>query len=323
MIGVAASPETVESVESALREELAREDAVAGTIAPILGHLLASETNSLFSEEIVARVRGMLTNVAEQLLGQLAMAGGETERFEASQEDISALTAAITANPAFLGHVHALAVEWQLAERLQSRLALDPVLSPLVQALIASSNATTADLAMKLLASQARFGRAQHRMQLPLRELPGDLLHSALVAMRTVVGTGAEEDERAAAAAEAAVRGAYDEAGSRLGLISRVVMDMGGAAVAALSVEHAGVAIFLSALAIGSGQDRDVAALSTHETQATRFALALRAAGLKPDTVKEQFLALHPDIAPPEGFERLDADRTAGLLAVSSSYAEA
>ena len=71
MIGVAASPETVESVESALREELAREDAVAGTIAPILGHLLASETNSLFSEEIVARVRGMLTNVAEQLLGPL------------------------------------------------------------------------------------------------------------------------------------------------------------------------------------------------------------------------------------------------------------
>lgn len=319
MIEAAASPETAESVESALREELAQEDAVAGTVAPILRHLLANEGNSLFSDEIVARVRGMVADVAEQLLDQLALAAGDTERRDGAPEDISALTGALVANPAFLGHVHALAVEWQLTERLQSRLALDPVLSPLVQALIASSDAATAALAMNLLASQARFGQTQRRMKLALGELPGDLFHSALVAMRTVAGGEPEADQRAAAA-EAAIRGAYDESRSRLGLISRIVMNMGGEAVAALSVGHAGVAIFLSALAIGSGQDRDVVALSTNEAQAARLLLGLRASGLKPEAVEEQFLALHADIAPPEGFERLGADRAAAILAVSSSH---
>jgi hypothetical protein len=128
------------------------------------------------------------------------------------------------------------------------------------------------------------------------------------------------EAEQHAAAAETAIRGAYDESRSRLGLISRIVMDMGGGAVAALSVTHAGVAIFLSALAIGSGQDRDVVALSTNEAQAARLLLGLRASGLKPEAVEEQFLALHADIPPPEGHERLGADRAAALLAVSSSY---
>ena len=319
MIEAAASPETAESVESALREELAQEDAAAATVAPILRHLLANEGNSLFSDEIIARVRGMVADVAEQLFDQLALAAGDTERRDGAPDDISALTGALVANPAFLGHVHALAVEWQLTERLQSRLALDPVLSPLVQALIASSDAATAALAMNLLASQARFGQAQRRMKLALAELPGDFLHSALTAMRTVTETEPEADQRAAAA-EAAIRRAYDEGRSRLGLISRIVMNMGGGAVAALSVGHAGVAIFLSALAIGSGQDRDVVALSTNEAQAARLLLGLRASGLKPEAVEQQFLALHADIAPPEGFERLGADRAAAILAVSGSY---
>jgi hypothetical protein len=50
---------------------------------------------------------------------------------------------------------------------------------------------------MNLLAAQARFGQAQRRMRLPLAELPGDLLHGALIAMRHVVGTESTADARA------------------------------------------------------------------------------------------------------------------------------
>jgi hypothetical protein len=195
------------------------------------------------------------------------------------------------------------------------------VLSPLLQALIASPDGSTAALAMKLLASQARFCQAQRRMRLPLAELPGDMLHAALVSMRATAGTEPEAEEQTAHA-EASIRAGYDESRSRLGLASRLVTEMGGGAVAALSIAHAGVAIFLSALAAGSGQDRDLVVLSTNEAQLARLAVALRAAGLKPSAIEEQFLAIHPDITPPEGFERLGADRAAALLAVAASSAE-
>jgi hypothetical protein len=96
---------------------------------------------------------------------------------------------------------------------------------------------------------------------------------------------------------------------------------MGGGAIAALSVDHAGVAIFLSALSIGSGQDRDLTILSTNNRQLARLALALRASGLKPKAVEEQFAYLHPEFSLPEGFDDLRADRAAALLATSSPFA--
>jgi hypothetical protein len=302
---------TAEAVESVLRGELSRGDAVLGTIAPIMRHLLANDDNSVFSDDVIARVRGMTADIAVQLLDAIAEAGGAEDRVEHSEAEVATLSSAITGNSAFLCHVHALALEWQLTERLQQRLAVDPVLSPLVQALIASPDTATAGLAMNLLASQARFCQAQRRMKLALNELPGDLLHCALLAMRTLAGT--HDDERAAKA-EAAIRAAYDEAGSRLGLLSRAVTGMGGGAVAALSVTHAGAALFLTALSLASGQDRDLAATSTNESQVARLALGLIAAGLKSSAVEEQFLSLHPDIALPDGFDRLGADRAAALL---------
>lgn len=316
MIDDPARPETVNAVEVALRERIAQDEAMAGTIAPILRHLIAHDDNSIFSDEIVARVRGMVGDIASQLIDRQANDGpGIDDRGDIRDEPVEAATlaAAIVANPAFLCHLHALALEWQLTERLQARLGLDPVLPPLLQALIESTDPATAESAMQLLAAQARFGQAQRRMTLPLAELPGDLLHSALIAMRTLAGTAAQANARAAAA-EAALRADYDESRSRLGLISRLVTGMGGGAVAALSVGHAGVAIFLTALAVGSGQDRDVVALSTNESQLVRFAVALRAAGLKLSAIEEQFLAIHPDIALPEGFERLGVERAAALL---------
>jgi hypothetical protein len=309
-----ATTDRIDSAESLLREELARGDAMLGTVAPILRHLLVSEDNAIFGDEVIARVRGMTADVAHQLLQELsATTGGE--RGEPADDDAELLSAALIRSTAFLGHVHALALEWQLTERMAPRLSLDPVLSPLLQALVGSRDAVTSGLAMKFLAAQARFGQSQRRMKLPLSELPADLLHGALIALRTVKGSGEAVD-----AAEVAIRSRYDEGGSRLGLIARLVTGMGGGVIAALALSHAGVAIFLSALALALGQDRDLAVLSTSESQIARLTLALRAAGLKAQTVEEQFVALHPQSAIPEGVNRLGTERAASILAMADRF---
>lgn len=301
----------------ALEGMLAQGDAVLATVAPILRHLLAHEDHSVFSDEIVARVRGMAGDVARQLLEAV---DGHRHGGPADYE-VDALAGLLTGSSAFLCHLHALALEWQLTERLQARIALDPVLSPLLQALIGSRDGVTAGLAMNLLAAQARFCQAQRRMQLPLVELPGDLLHGALLALRANAGANAEADARAERA-EQAIRRDYDEAASRLSLVSRVVTGMGGGVIAALSVNHAGAAIFLTALAVASGQDRDTTVFATSEGQAARLALSLCAAGLKPQAVEEQFQTLNPDASLPEGTGNLVALRAAEILSLSAGYSQ-
>lgn len=319
MIEAHSSATHSDSVETVMREELAHGDAMLGTIAPILRHLIASEDHSVFGDDVIARVRGMLAHVATQLLDAYAAAtAGIGERQEHDAVQVTALVRALVGLPGFLGHAHALAIEWQLAERMQARLAVDPVLTPLLQALVASSEPPTAGAAMNLLAAQARFVQQQRRMQLPLGELPADHLFGALTVLRAHAGQEADGAEFVAAA-EASIRDSYDESRSRLGLIARLVTGMGAGAVAALSITHAGVAIFVSAMAIASGQDRDVAVLATNESQLARLALALRASGLKPTAIEEQFLSLHPEVALPPGFEHLGADRAAAILAVSGT----
>lgn len=297
--------QATDPIEARLRDALDQGDAVLVTVAPLLRHLLISDDSGLFGDAILARVRGMTADVARQLLDRMGAAPPE--------RDLPALTAALLDQPAFLSHAHALVIEWQLTEALQARLSLDPVLSPLLQALIGSSEEMTAGLAMKVLAAQARFGQAQRRMRLPLAELPGDLLHTALLAMRGVAGAQSDADARAAAA-EAAVRADYDEGRTRISLIARLVGGMGAASVAALAIQHAGVAMFLSALAIAAGQDRDVTALATSETQRARLALSLCAAGLRPEAIEEQLLAIDPDAVLPAGLDRLKPERAAALL---------
>ena len=297
-------------VEDQLRVELVHGDAMIGTIGPILRHLLTNDDHSVFGDEIIARVRGAMADLARQLLDEAARAGDAAAAPIEDADRVAALVEAFVDQPGLLGHVHALALEWQLTERLQARLALDPVLSPLLQALVASPSGETSSQAMSMLAAQARFTQAQRRMQLPLAELPGDLLHGVLLALRAI-----HPDDAATIAAESAIRARYDEARSRLGLVARIVTGMGGGASAALAVSHAGVAIFLSALALASGQSRDLTVLSTNEGQVARLALALRAAGLKPGAVEEQFGSLHPDVILPEGFDGLGADRAAAMLA--------
>lgn len=297
----------VEDAEAALRRELARGDAMAETLAPLLRQLIAAEDDSLFGEDILAQVRGMLADLAQGLLADVPDDDAARER----------LIRALLDSPALLAHLHALAREWQLSQRLQARLALDPVVPPLVQALIASPHADTRETAMAYLAAQARWCQAQRKMKLTWRELPGDLLHTALISLGTTIG-------EAAARTDAAIRRSYDEATGRLGLAARLVaglddLEPDGGARAALSIPHAGVSLFLTALALGSGTARESAVFSTHEAQVARLALGLQGAGLEPAQIREQVMALHGHATLPPGLDRADGTLAARILASSPS----
>ncbi len=309
-------PQTAESVEDMLRTELAQGDALIGTIIPIMRHLVASDDHSVFSEELVARTRSMIEDVAQQLLVARGEAAGAANPHGHDRDELGALVNGLAADCGLLAHVHALGLEWQLTERLHARLSLDPVLSPLLQALIASPDQASAAAGISLLAAQARFVQTQRRMQLPLGELSADLLHVALLGLRSHTGM----DDAAAGLAEQAIRGKFDESRSRFVLMSRLVLGMGGGAIAALSAEHAGVALFLTALSIATGQDRSLTVLSTNEGQLARLALGLSAAGLKPKSIEEQLVAIHPEVTLPEGFEQLGPDRAAALLSLGAAY---
>ena len=305
-------------VETVLRDELAHGDSMLGSVAPILGHLVISPDNSLFSDEIVAQVRGMAVSVASQMLTAQAHESDEDDVLAFVDQHLDDLAGHLLENGRFLSHCHALTIERQLSQRVNERSAVDLILSPLLQALISSDDHVVSSNAMAVLAAQARFVQQQNRMEIPMKELPGDLFHAAVLTWRTHAGEGLDE---VTARAEMQLRAKYDEGASRLGLLSRLVSGLGNGALAALSVGHAGVAIFLSALAAGSQQDRDIVVQSTHDRQLGRLALSLRAAGLKPREIEEQFLLIHPHVALPEGFEMLRKDRAAEILAESSGHA--
>lgn len=300
----------------ALRVALARGDRALGRTAPILGHLLSARDQSLFSDAIVARVRGMLIHLAWQILRIQAEATGRKGREQFAAEQGESLAEHFFASPLLVAHCHALAMEWRLAAALEEEGALDPVLSPLMQTLIGHQDTQIASAAMAAMAAQARFAQAQRRMEMPLAELPGDLLHEALLAWRSF-----NRDERSDALtrAEGKLRSDFDERAGRLSLLGRLVTTLGAGASAALAIDQGGVALFLSALALRSGQSRDIVALATNEQQAARLALCLRAVGLKPQEVEAQLLRIHPHELPPQGLEQIGTREAAQLLAQATS----
>lgn len=299
-------------VEDFLRRELARGDAALATIGPVLAHLLSAGDHALFSEETVSRVRGMIDHLARQLEAATREREVGNEGPCRRSEGDQSLAERLAAYQPLAAHCHAIAIEWQLASRLERRLGLDPVLSPLIQALIASDDPQTAAIAMAALASQARFVQQQRRMEHPLHELPADLYDQAIAIMLDHAG-GSQD---AAASAER-LRHGFDESAGRLALLSRLAEGMGAGARAALALSHAGVALFLTALGVLSRQDRSLAALATSEGQQARLALSLRAGGLKPREVEEQMLLLHPDGRPPGDLAGLAIDRSAAILAAA------
>lgn len=302
--------QAAEAVEHVLQNELRRGDAMLATSRPILRHLLANDDHALFSDEMIARIRGMMNHVAAQLLFAEAAQADALDRARYAAERQEALAQVLFEDADFLAHAHALTLEAQLTERLQGRSGIDAVLTPLVQEVAAAREMDVAGLAMAVLAAQARFMQHHRRMELPLGELPGDLFHRALELL-------CSQGEEASAAEQAAqqLRDRYEEGAGRLGLLARLVMTLGQKATRALAIDHAGVAIFATALAMASGQERGLTVLSFADRQFARLALALRAAGLRQQAVEEQFLYLHPEAALPEGFEAMRADRAAALLA--------
>ncbi|MEC9066970.1 MAG: hypothetical protein VX569_06785 [Pseudomonadota bacterium] len=300
-------------IESVLADELARGDVVLGTAGPMLGMLLANYGHGLFSDEVVARVRGMVSHAARQLLYAQANAAGLEDPAEFAAPRCDDLAEAIGRELRFLGHCHALALEYRLAIKLEARSTIDPVLSPGLQAMIASPDGETARLAMQLLASQARFIQQQRRMELPLDELPRALFDHVLATWR---GQADGTDENAIEQASQRLRDGHAERTRRLDLLAKAAAAVTGGGQP-LAIGQFGVALFLSALAEQSGQEREIVALATDESQVGRLALALRAAGLKHDQVAEQFLLVHPEITLPDAFDTLKADRAATLLAGS------
>lgn len=301
---------------AALRDQLARGNAMLARVAPILSHLLATPDHSLFSDELVARIRGMCHDMAWQILRAQAEATGEKGRDAFADRHGEALAEHFFSSPAILSHCHALALEWQLCARMEQQYGIDPVLSPTLQELIASADSSQASAAMAALATQARFAQSQRRMELPLAELPGDLFHEMLLGWRAFNG---QRRSDAMIRAEAKLRNGYDESANRLALLARLVSGMGEEAVTALDLGNAGVALFLSALAARSGQTRAMAVLSTNERQVFRLALGLRAAGLERAEIEAQVLRIHPQIDPPRELGGISASEATQLLAESGS----
>lgn len=303
---------------SELRDALAQGDAVLAGIEPILGHLLSAPDHSLFSDEIIARVRGMVAHIAQQILRAQAEATGESGRDAFLERHGEALRSHLQSFPELLLHCHALAIEWQLTERLEAQLGVDPVLSPLMQRMIADTDGWVSSGAMAALASQARFAQAQRRMELPLTELPGELFHRTLLVWRDYCGDSPSES---ISRAEAKLRANFDEGNGRLALLARLVSALGDQAGAALVFDEAGCGLFFSALASLSSQSREMAILSSHERQTVRLGLGLRAAGLEPEEIDELLLRLHPGGAPVAGLGKVDQNDARGYLSASSSGA--
>lgn len=295
-----------DAVEAILRGGLVREVRALASVVPVLRHLLGAEAQSLVSDAILARVRGMIHDCGAQLVA--AQAGRHPATVAADEHSAArdALAESLMDDESLLAHCHSLAVEGLIADRLQQRHGFDPVLSPLLQELIASEDPAVASLGMAALAAQSRFVQGQRRMELPLLELPAELFHRLLARVQT----GADDS-----AGLARLQAGYDEGNSRLGLLARLVAAMRRGALAALGLEHAGIALFATALAGETRIRRGAVVLACHESQGVRLALLLRAAGLVPAAIERQLLLVDPAARLPRALGALSADQAATLLA--------
>ena len=281
-----------------LRRAVLRGDNALATSAPILRHLIGDRDNALFSDAIVAHVGGMTAHVVQQLLSN-----------DPSYHDQhSRLLSKLLEKQQFVTACHAFAIEYRLAERLRDVHDIDPVLTPILQALIGSDNSDLSALGMAVLTSQARFMQQQRRMELPLTELPGELFAVVVDLRNSVVSKG---DSGTTSFAD------YDEANGRMALLDRLVCSIGQGASATLALDHAGVAIFLSGVAHLSQQHRQIIALSTDEGQIARLGVSLRAAGLRAAEIAKQLDLLHSHTGPMAAIEQLRIDQAKEILATS------
>lgn len=295
-----------------LRRELVQGDRALAGVPPVLGHMLASTAPSLVSDDILAHIRGMLGDISRQLIRAETAALHSDRNPEGIQDRVDRLSNHLAASSALLSFSFALAFEGQLAEELQERTGIDQVLTPMMQELIASDDESVAELAMATLAAQARFIQAHRRMSLPLGELPAELFHEIL---RSWSHFAKDVSPASKTQVEGLLRAAYDESGSRTGMLGRLVSTMNSGARAGLVIGHSGLALFATALARLSYQPREMAVLSCHTSQLARLALGLLASGFEPDEIAHTFMQLHPDYSPPRGIKSLNQEQAAELLA--------
>ncbi len=248
--------------------------------AHVLESLVGLGPTKLLDDETVARVRALAGDLAAQLVvDEAALADPVRDR--------------LMANRAIALHLHAIAIETRLIAQLAARRALDPVLPPLIRRRLDAGTvgddvaiATTA-----LLAVQTRLGQSLRRMCLPLGELPGDLLH-----MAHAIADGVRAEH--AAPVRHPRHAAPDDPHGRLALLRRVLTVLGPDTAMALRIDEAGVPLFLSALALASGQPRELVTLACAEDDPLRLALMLRATGLSPADAAAQLLAIRPEADP-------------------------
>jgi len=163
--------------DAGLQKQLAGEDFVISATSPILQHLLVNRDEALFSDEVIARVRGITANIVFQLLVARAVEAVESDPAVAAISGQDAVARSLIEDEVFVAHIHALTLEAQLAESIRQRSGVDHVLSLLIQHLTASPDEKTVALAIRTIAAQARFIQQMRRMEMPLNELPGDLFH--------------------------------------------------------------------------------------------------------------------------------------------------
>lgn len=293
--------------DAEVRSDLAQADAKLRAVPGLVRQLLANDESLLVSEQVMANVRGMIADLAHQLIG--AFLGEAAQR----PSDLAAVRGALATQTRLVAHVHAMAVEWRLLHRMQIEAGIDPVRPPLVASLIAGDDARLAALARDVLTSQARFCRTQQRMGISLDDLPRDILRAAVAAAHEIVV------EAHGATAGRHLSAARDDSGTRSGQLRQLIRGMGSDVADALSITEAGASLFLSALAMASGQERDLMVLSTDPTQMDRLALCLRAGGVGSSAASEQILALHPTATPPQAILQIESTTAATILAGSGA----
>jgi len=286
-------------VDAFLRDEMARGNRALRSVAPVIGHILDIDGPSLFDDAIVARLRGMLRHLAKQLLQEAVF---EKNKHVSMADPVTLLADQLATDEPLIDHLYIIALEGHLTQRLKTSAAIDPVLSPLMQELVASDKPEIAELAMSVLAAQSRFSQNQQRMELPFGELRHELFGHVLDHFAAAdIGLGADQVDGAITK----LTGEFDEGAGRHALLARLTSAMHGGAIAALDLSHSGLALFTSAASLLTQQSRERVIFACHEDQVARLALILRSAGLNSSSLEGQLALLGGTKPLPSGFDTL------------------
>lgn len=284
------------AVREGIRDAIARADRAVAAMPPVLASRISAVEDSTLGEEIVSRIRSMLAGLAADLL---ARASGTAEPGEWSDADVEALGRALLGDADLILHLQAQALEWQLAARLEDRVAIDPVVSPLLRNALESGDESLRAAALAFLEAQADWGRAQRQMELLRSELPDAAIEGLAFAPAT--------DARAVAPE-------VSTGPSRERCAAQLIEALGADADGVLDVVRSGASLFLSALAARSGQARPDLVLATRKGQGLRIALGLRAAGVPLPLLANRMYLIDEGFDLPEGFAQLTPNGAAAIL---------